>query len=598
MSSNQDRARPGQPFRPPPAARWNDALDAARRFGDATGATGEGGPPGTSPEIVRVKNGSGSALDRHSVLGISAPIFTPTDIDAFLREVTFRGVVPTSGHAGKFVVTLEPAEVNQVVRAYVAGTCQVKVSGAGAFAEVAASETGHLAGGSSGSAQVLWRDAGEGVKDAVVRFGSLCCAAVPDDRCDPADLKLWAYGRYTGCPDATPVPLANVEVTLSQAGATSLVRSTVSGGSVEFSAADLKAAGFRGDTGVSAMACIETPSGPCCLDEPFEFVLACGPGEQSETLPAVACGSGNTIAAWVIVPCCCPGDTFDWEVVSSDGNTFTGTFACGEGDTLVYCWPKLASEPDPTITITVTGTSRPAVYDISGSTAVWPDKPSVALQPAYACLCGIPMPRTLYLTDEFGTTELTYSQFDCRDQQFPPTVATVCGWCGKGVNAADPDATVYDDCGPFDAYKDQTADVPIYYRIEPAATKCQRRSTGDAGTWRLVRGAMSRQPGGTFHCDNVTERRPCAPAIAPDCGTEFPNEPRICCDFDECVELGIFNGGVYGIGVVDDTFCGDDPVLMDFTITGPADDAAGVPLPIFGMEKYNNGSAVVSSAAP
>lgn len=167
------------------AAAWNAMLEAARAA-LADQLSRESGPRTTtrSGDLVRVKNETGVDLPRRSVVGLSDPVFTPLQSeDAFLREVTFRGVVPTGDSAGRFAILLEPAPAGRVVRAWVAGVTQVRVNMSDpdhACAEAAPGDTNALASAEDGSAQILWVEGdGEGgyyggEQWGVVRFGSTC----------------------------------------------------------------------------------------------------------------------------------------------------------------------------------------------------------------------------------------------------------------------------------------------------------------------------------------------------------------------------------------------------------------------------------------
>lgn len=161
MSDPYRKVRPGDPLNFS-ALVWNSVLDVARPRG------GNSGPPGPlttgrNAAIVRVKNESGSDLSRNSVLGLGDPVFHPdTSEDAFLREVAFRGVLPQApDHLGKFCVLLEPAPVDRVVRAYVAGVCPVRLVVADDNhnrADVTDDDATALTTATYGSAEILWRE--------------------------------------------------------------------------------------------------------------------------------------------------------------------------------------------------------------------------------------------------------------------------------------------------------------------------------------------------------------------------------------------------------------------------------------------------------
>jgi hypothetical protein len=177
------------------ARTWNQFLDATRAFRDARLGGGPRARRGALPsdvardgDIVRVANATGVDLPRRSVVGLAGPIFAPGDSeDAFLREVAFRGVVPSEAHTGKFAVLLEPAPPDRVVRAFVSGVTQARLSVSDpslACADVAPGSTDHLVTKEGGSAQVLWRESDDaayaaehgygGVEWAIVRLGTSC----------------------------------------------------------------------------------------------------------------------------------------------------------------------------------------------------------------------------------------------------------------------------------------------------------------------------------------------------------------------------------------------------------------------------------------
>lgn len=172
------------------ATAYNAIIDAAQA--EQRRQLGNDSDPRTTTRdasIIRVKNGTGSDLPRLSVVGLSTPIFTPTDsLDAFLREVTFRGIVPTSSHLGKFAILLEPAATDQVVRAFVSGVCPVMVDVSDAdhtCADVDPTQTDALASSETGTAQILWKEGDDdpvyatGPQWAVVRFGPSCGVQEP-----------------------------------------------------------------------------------------------------------------------------------------------------------------------------------------------------------------------------------------------------------------------------------------------------------------------------------------------------------------------------------------------------------------------------------
>jgi hypothetical protein len=162
---------------PRDAATYSAFADGARLARDSgrsfSAETSEGFRQGA---IIKIKNEAGADLTRGRVLGLGDPIFTPTDSeDAFLREVAFRGGVPSSSQ-GKFAILLAPIGDNAIGRAYIAGVCpaRVSISDTGHGYADATATTDYLESGAAGSAQILWSEGGTGEQWAIIRFGIVC----------------------------------------------------------------------------------------------------------------------------------------------------------------------------------------------------------------------------------------------------------------------------------------------------------------------------------------------------------------------------------------------------------------------------------------
>lgn len=177
--------QPGDAF-PTSARLWNAMIDAGRQA-EASKYNSQQGPLTTSrtSTIIRVLNDTGANLDRGRIVGLEEPIFVPEETSeaAALREVAFIGVEPATKHAGKFAVLLEPAPMDVVVRAVIAGACWARVNVVDethAYADIEDGETGALKSSFDGSAQIIWKEGdipygyyyGGGEQWAVVRLGS------------------------------------------------------------------------------------------------------------------------------------------------------------------------------------------------------------------------------------------------------------------------------------------------------------------------------------------------------------------------------------------------------------------------------------------
>jgi len=169
------KVRSGEPLAIP-ANTFNAFIDAAVAHRQQQNVGGGRLPAYRQASIVLVRNDSGSDVGQFGVLGISGVVFDPaTALESFQGRVALAGVTPVAGtHEGKFVIAAEPVKNGEIGTAYVAGVCQVQASVADAnhrFAEIAGGDAAKLASGVAGTAHIIWKETGTGVKWAIVRFG-------------------------------------------------------------------------------------------------------------------------------------------------------------------------------------------------------------------------------------------------------------------------------------------------------------------------------------------------------------------------------------------------------------------------------------------
>lgn len=182
-----DPFAPVQPNQPVvfSATAWNAMLAAGKAFrANQTGTASDPLTTTRSSSLIRVLNDTGTNLEQGQIVGLEEPIFVPeeTSVEAFLREVAFIGVTPTTDHIGKFAVLMEPAPPDVVVRAWVAGACMARVNVVDethTYADVEDGETGALKSSFDGSAQILWKESDipygyydTGEQWAIVRLGT------------------------------------------------------------------------------------------------------------------------------------------------------------------------------------------------------------------------------------------------------------------------------------------------------------------------------------------------------------------------------------------------------------------------------------------
>lgn len=125
--------------------------------------------------IVKVRNDTGTDLDRFNIIGLGDPLVLPADsIDEFKRRPTFSGETPTAAHAGRFGVLLEPLAQNAIGEAVVAGVVQAQVDitdDMHDFCEVATSAEA-LTSYARGSAQILTSEGLIGQQWCLIRVGN------------------------------------------------------------------------------------------------------------------------------------------------------------------------------------------------------------------------------------------------------------------------------------------------------------------------------------------------------------------------------------------------------------------------------------------
>ena len=159
------------------ADAWNGLMDLLRRTkGEGLGLGADLRQAFVQGDVVRVKNASSSDAPRFGVLGIDGVIFTPTDNeDEFKRQVTLKGVTPDGdNHTGKFVLLLEPIPDGKFGMAALTGVFPARLNVSAEsdeYADVEDSVMTRLLTGTTGAAQVLWKESGTGEKWGVVRLG-------------------------------------------------------------------------------------------------------------------------------------------------------------------------------------------------------------------------------------------------------------------------------------------------------------------------------------------------------------------------------------------------------------------------------------------
>ena len=183
MGDTFRKVQPGQRLTIP-AEAYNAFVDVAlahRR--KQRGQENDGAPEQPANGcIVLLKNDSGYDLDQFQIIGINGPIITPDENEIeFKSRVMLSGAMPSTEHVAQFAVLQEPLKSGSIGRAAVAGVTLVKVdvqNEQDIAAEVVSGQVEYLKGGLGGSARILWKENGTGVKWAVVRLANPAAAVV------------------------------------------------------------------------------------------------------------------------------------------------------------------------------------------------------------------------------------------------------------------------------------------------------------------------------------------------------------------------------------------------------------------------------------
>jgi hypothetical protein len=158
-----------------------DALNAA-----FAGQFGNAPIPFTrrSSGLIAVRNTTGAGLSDFAIVGLGALSLDPaSDPQTFQDDPCVLGETPTTAsHTGKFAILQEPLDDGETGVAIVSGVsvCKVNVTDAAhTHADAADGQSGYLASGTSGLAQILGKPAGTGQLWCLVRLGGGAGGLVP-----------------------------------------------------------------------------------------------------------------------------------------------------------------------------------------------------------------------------------------------------------------------------------------------------------------------------------------------------------------------------------------------------------------------------------
>lgn len=181
MSHDLRKVRSGQKLEIP-AKAYNAFVDAAIDLRQRShGTQQQSNLEQRSTGIMLVRNNSGEDMPRLSVLGLDAPVVSPTDnLQQFKNRAAMSASKPQSDHQGRFVILLDAIRQGAIGRAYVSGVCPAYVYVESeydgfvpidnAYADITENDASKLTAKEEGSAQILWREGGTGDQWAIVRL--------------------------------------------------------------------------------------------------------------------------------------------------------------------------------------------------------------------------------------------------------------------------------------------------------------------------------------------------------------------------------------------------------------------------------------------
>lgn len=167
------RLRPGDGLEAISASAYNAMLDMLDA-GLGNNTSGPSDSTGSSPfTSALVKNFTGSDLPAFGIVWLTAPLFLPSDVLAnFQRRYVYSASKP-QGPNSPFAVLLAKAGPDDLRPASLGGVAPVAINVTSAAHDRAfpiQDDATKLASGFAGSAEILWKESGTGVRQAVIRW--------------------------------------------------------------------------------------------------------------------------------------------------------------------------------------------------------------------------------------------------------------------------------------------------------------------------------------------------------------------------------------------------------------------------------------------
>lgn len=170
------KVRRGESLLPALTAEWYNATVPAEAGGPPSAVEGDAGD--FYGVRVKVRNDTGAALDRFSVVGLGAPLFSTDDgssLQYFKNKPALAGEVPVDPtHVNRFAVLLQSVSSEAIGDALLIGVVPAQVDVEDTeheWADIADGETEHLASTARGSAFILSTIEQTGLQWCLVELG-------------------------------------------------------------------------------------------------------------------------------------------------------------------------------------------------------------------------------------------------------------------------------------------------------------------------------------------------------------------------------------------------------------------------------------------
>lgn len=174
LMSIRNRVHPGEPLAVQ-ADEYNAFLRLANQARNGSVLAEPRGPlRRLSKSLIRVKNVSGSDLDRYAPLKITGPVFLPSaNLEEFKNRIVVNGDAPSAGDKD-ICVAVEPIAAGSVGAALAPGLIQCRVAiNASTDEFVRISGSGVFESADSGIGKIVWKAGTSGTQWALVKLGAL-----------------------------------------------------------------------------------------------------------------------------------------------------------------------------------------------------------------------------------------------------------------------------------------------------------------------------------------------------------------------------------------------------------------------------------------